>query len=221
MSWYCDIAPGHPFHGPYHDHEYGFPLHDETALFERLALEINQAGLSWLLVLKRREGLRHAFDGFAVDKVASYGAAQRHRLLADPAIIRNRLKVDAIIENARRVRAIREASGSFAAWIATHHPLSKDDWVRLFKKTFFFTGGEVTGEFLMSIGYLPGAHRPTCPVYPRIAALEPPWMDNRATEVRPAVKPRPRSSQAPAKSKKKKESLEKKRVPRPRRRGRK
>ena len=221
MSWYCDIAPGHPFHGPYHDHEYGFPLRDETALFERLALEINQAGLSWLLVLKRREGLRRAFDGFAVDKVASYGAAQRHRLLADPAIIRNRLKIDAIIENARRVRAIREASGSFAAWIATHHPLPKDDWVRLFKKTFLFTGGEVTGEFLMSIGYLPGAHRPTCPVYSRIAALEPPWRDNRATEARPAAKPRPRRSKAPAKSKKKKESFKKKRVPRPRRKGRK
>ncbi|MFZ0694551.1 MAG: DNA-3-methyladenine glycosylase I, partial [Alphaproteobacteria bacterium] len=214
MSWYCDIAPGHPFHGPYHDLEYGFPLRDETALFERLALEINQAGLSWLLVLKRREGLRRAFDGFAVDQVADYGAAQRHRLLADPAIIRNRLKVDAIIENARRVRVIREASGSFAAWIATHHPLPKDDWVRLFKKTFLFTGGEVTGEFLMSIGYLPGAHRPTCPVYFRIGAMAPPWMDSRVIEPRPAAEPRPRPSKAPAKSKKKKESLQKKRMPR-------
>ena len=221
MIWYCDIAPGHPFHGPYHDLEYGFPLRDETALFERLALEINQAGLSWLLVLKRREGLRRAFDGFAVDKVAGYGAAQRRRLLADPTIIRNRLKVDAVIENARRVKSIRDEFGSFAAWIATHHPLAKEDWVRLFKKTFLFTGGEVTGEFLMSIGYLPGAHRPTCPVYPRIAALGPAWMAIQVVEGRRAVKPPSQPAMAAAKSKKKNEPLRKKKPQRSRQRGRK
>ena len=176
MSWYCDIAPGHPVHGPYHDREYGFPLKREDALFERLALEINQAGLSWLLILKRREGLRRAFDDFSVDRVASYRGPTVNRLLRDPGIIRNRRKVEAVIENARRIQELRARFGSFAAWIEHNHPLAKEDWVKLFKKTFVFTGGEVTGEFLMSIGYLPGAHHPGCTVYKKIARLRPAWM---------------------------------------------
>ncbi len=175
MSWYCDIAPGHPVHGPYHDHEYGFPLEDESALFERLSLEIFQAGLSWLIVLKKRPATAAAFDGFDVDTVAGYGDGDVARLLGDAGIIRNRLKVEAIIENARRVRGLRESHGGFAAWIAAHHPLNKDAWVKLFRNTFRFTGGEVVGEFLMSIGYLPGSHRDDCPVFRRIARLDPPW----------------------------------------------
>lgn len=176
VSGYCDIAPGHPWHGPYHDHEYGFPLEDERDLFERLILEINQAGLNWLTMLKKREAFRQAFHEFAVDRVARYGARDVARLLADPSIIRNKLKVAAAIENAKRIRALRKSHGSFAEWIAGHHPLAKDDWVKLFKKTFVFTGGEITGEFLMSIGYLPGAHREDCPVYRRLAKIKPPWM---------------------------------------------
>ena len=115
MSGYCRIAPGHPLHGPYHDTEYGFPSADETVLFERLCLEIMQAGLSWELVLKRRDGMRAAFSGFAVDLVAAFGPADEARLLADARIIRNRLKVRAIIENARRVRALRASHGGFSA----------------------------------------------------------------------------------------------------------
>ncbi len=176
MTSYCDFAPGHPLHGPYHDEEYGFPVEDESVLFERLVLEINQAGLSWELMLKKRAGFRAAFEGFEVDRVAAYGAAERARLLADAGIIRNRLKVDAVIENARRIQALRDGHGSFAAWLAAQHRLPKDAWVKLFKETFKFTGGEITGEFLMSIGYLPGAHREDCPVAARIAALRPPWM---------------------------------------------
>src|SRR5690606_4741937 len=94
---YCDLASGHPLHGPYHDTEYGFPQRDEPILFERLLLEINQAGLSWETILRKREGFRRAYDGFDVDKVAAYGDADRARLLADAGIIRNRLKVDAAI----------------------------------------------------------------------------------------------------------------------------
>ena len=107
MSSYCDIAPGHPFHGPYHGGEYGFPSRDDKVLFERLILEINQAGLSWLTILKKREAFQAAFDGFDIDKVAAYGEREKRRLLADAGIIRNRLKVDAAIENARRLQAIR------------------------------------------------------------------------------------------------------------------
>lgn len=175
-SWYCDIAPGHPFHGPYHDSEYGFPIEDEHALFERLVLEINQAGLSWLTILKKREAFRQAYHGFDVDRVAAYRARDTQRLLGDAGIIRNRLKIEAAIENARRIQALRKSHGSFAGWIAAHHPRTKPEWVKLFKRTFRFTGGEIVGEFLMSIGYLPGTHRPDCPVYRRIAKLGPAWM---------------------------------------------
>ena len=172
---YCDAAPGHPFHGPYHEREYGFPLRGDDELLERLALEINQAGLSWLTILKKREAFHRAFDGFKVDVVASYGDEERARLLADAGIIRNRLKVDAVIENARRIQGLRESHGSFAAWIDAHHPREKAEWVKLFRKTFRFTGGEIVGEFLMSTGWLPGAHHPDCPVYARVLAADPPW----------------------------------------------
>jgi DNA-3-methyladenine glycosylase I len=172
---YCLVAPGHPYHGPYHDREYGFPIRDDAALFERLALEINQAGLSWLTILKKREGFHAAFEGFDLDRVAGYGRKERTRLLRDEGIIRNQLKVDAVIENGRRLVKIREIHGSFAGWLDAHHPLTKEEWVKLFKKTFVFTGGEITGEFLISTGYLPGAHVEACPVYRQVARLKPPW----------------------------------------------
>ncbi len=173
---YCDSAQGHPFHGPYHDAEYGFPLADEAELFERLILEINQAGLSWLTVLKKRAAFKAAYAGFDIDAVAAFDEVDRARLLADAGIIRNRLKVNAAIENARRIVDLRAEFGGFKGWVDAHHPLALADWVKLFKQTFLFTGGEIVGEFLMSSGYLPGAHEASCPVYARIAALDPPWM---------------------------------------------
>ena len=179
MGSYCDYAKGHELHGPYHDREYGFPIEDEAALFERLLLEINQAGLNWELILKKREGFREAYDGFDVDTVAGYGEADRERLLGDPGIVRNRLKVNAAIHNAGVIRAMRDSHGGFADWLRAHHPRSKEEWVKLFRKTFRFTGGEITGEFLMSIGYLPSPHREDCPVYSQIAALDPPWMESK------------------------------------------
>jgi len=176
-AWYCDFAIGDEVHGPYHDLEYGFPVTDESRLFERLVLEINQAGLNWGLILKKREGFRAAYDGFDVDTVADYGEADRRRLLEDARIIRNRLKVNAAIVNAQVIRDMRDSHGGFARWLRDHHPLDKADWVKLFRKTFRFTGGEITGEFLMSIGYLPSPHRPDCPAYGKIALLNPPWME--------------------------------------------
>jgi DNA-3-methyladenine glycosylase I len=179
MTHYCDIAPGHPVHGPYHDREYGFPVEDESLLFERLVLEINQAGLNWELILRKRENFRAAYSGFNVDRVAAFGAADRQRLLADAGIVRNRLKVNAAIHNAGVIRQMRDSHGGFAAWLRAHHPRDKDAWVKLFRKTFRFTGGEITGEFLASIGYLPSPHRPDCPVQARILALNPPWLSVR------------------------------------------
>jgi len=175
MSSYCRVAPGHPVHGPYHDSEYGFPITGDEALFERLILEINQAGLSWLTILNKREAFRQAFHGFDPARVARYGEKDRSRLLADSGIVRNRLKVDAAIHNAKVVLDLRKSHGSFAAWIEANHPLSKEEWVKLFRKTFRFTGGEIVGEFLMSIGYLPGAHAEDCPVHRKILKSKPAW----------------------------------------------
>lgn len=175
MSTYCEASIGHPFHGPYHDQEYGFPLQDDNLLFERLVLEINQAGLSWLTILKKKAAFQKAFCNFDVAKVARFNDEDRERLLADASIIRNRLKIDAAISNAKTVLNLQKEFGSFHNWLQQHHPLPKDEWVRLFKKTFRFTGGEITGEFLMSTGYLPGAHHKKCPVYKKIEKLNPPW----------------------------------------------
>jgi DNA-3-methyladenine glycosylase I len=172
---YCRLAPGHPVHGLYHDTEYGFPAAEESVLFERLVLEINQAGLSWLTILKKRAAFRAAFADFEVDRVAAFGPAEIERLLADSGIIRNRLKIAATIENAKRIQALRRSEGTFLGWLEAHHPRPQEEWVRLFRKAFRFTGGQIVNEFLMSLGYLPGAHEKDCPVYARILDLAPPW----------------------------------------------
>ena len=176
MTKYCELAPGHPFHGPYHDLEYGFPVTDDNILFERLVLEINQAGLSWLTILKKREAFRAAYNFFDIEQVAMFGDAERKCLLKDVGLIRNKLKVNAAIENARRISHLKKTFGSFAGWLEHHHPLNKTEWIEVFKKTFLFTGGKITGEFLMSTGYLPGAHEPSCPVLKKIACLNPPYL---------------------------------------------
>ena len=181
---YCDVAPGDPLHGPYHDHEYGFPLRGDAELFERLALEINQAGLSWATILRKRANFRAAFDGFDPETVARYGAKEKRRLLADAGIIRNRLKIEAVVHNAGVVLALRESHGSFASWIDAQHPLTKDQWVKLFRSTFRFTGGEIVNEFLVSTGWLPGAHAPACPIAGKIAVARPPWMARARRAVR-------------------------------------
>jgi DNA-3-methyladenine glycosylase I len=176
MASYCELAATDPLHKPYHDEEHGFHVVEESVLFERLVLEINQAGLSWATILRKRAAFRRAYDGFDVDAVAAYGEPERERLLNDAGVVRNRLKVNAAIENARRVVRLRREAGSFAAWLDRHHPRTREEWVRLFKETFLFTGGEIVNEFLMSTGYLPGAHERDCPVYERVLASGPPWL---------------------------------------------
>lgn len=162
-------------HKAYHDHQYGFPIHDDNELFCRLILEINQAGLSWETILKKEATFRKAFDNFNIKKVAAYKETDVARLLADAGIIRNRLKVNAAIENAKTIVALQKEYGSFAKWLEHHHPKTKDEWVKLFKKTFRFTGGEIVNEFLMSIGILPGAHSDSCVVYKKVLKTKPLW----------------------------------------------
>jgi DNA-3-methyladenine glycosylase I len=178
MMTYCQYLREHPedtLNKNYHDTEYGFPLADDSTLFERLVLEINQAGLSWITILKKKANFHLAYDGFDVDKVAAYAETDNERLLADAGIIRNRLKVHSAIENARRIQGLRNEFGSFKGWLEAHHPLSLEEWTKLFKKTFIFTGGEIVREFLVSTGYLPGAHDRDCPVYRQVSRLKPAW----------------------------------------------
>lgn len=163
-------------HKAYHDKLYGFPIHDDNELFCRLVLEINQAGLSWETILKKEITFRKAYDNFNIKKVAAYTEADRERLLTDAGIIRNRLKVNAAIENAKTILQLQEEYGSFQSWLEQQHPKSKEEWVKLFKKTFKFTGGEIVNEFLMSIGYLPGAHSPDCKIYKNVLKTKPMWL---------------------------------------------
>ena len=176
MSHYCETSPGDPLHGPYHDTEYGFPQNDDSVLFERLVLELNQAGLSWATILRKRDGFTKAYDKFNIAKVAAYQDEDIQRLLNNPEIIRNRLKINAAIYNANQILDLQKQYGSFKNWIDHHHPLAKEDWVKLFRKHFKFMGPEIVGEFLMSLGYLPGAHHENCPIYHKIAKLNPPFM---------------------------------------------
>jgi DNA-3-methyladenine glycosylase I len=169
------MEPGN-VHLAYHNKEYGFPIRDDNGLFARLVLEINQAGLSWTTILNKKENFFKAFDNFDINTVAGYGSKQVNRLLSDAGIIRNRLKVEAAIENARVIQKMHKEGGSFKKWLDQHHPLPKEEWVKLFRKNFRFTGGEIVGEFLMSTGYLPGAHAESCPIFKRILKKHPAWL---------------------------------------------
>lgn len=162
-------------HKKYHDNHYGFPIHDDNELFGRLIMEINQAGLSWETILKKEESFRRAYDNFDIQKVAAYTENDRERLLSDPGIIRNKLKVNAAIENAKTIIGLQDEFGSFEKWLKHHHPKTLPEWMKLFKKTFKFTGGEIVNEFLMSIGYLKGSHDENCSVYKEVLKHKPMW----------------------------------------------
>jgi len=177
---YCGLAPGHPWHGPYHDSEYGFPAEDEAVLFERLVLEINQAGLSWLTVLQKRAAFRAAFASYEVDRVADFGDADVARLLADPGIVRNRLKIASAVRNAKAFLSIQKEFGSFDRYIwqftggkprvnawrsgqqvpartAESDAMSKD----LKKRGFNFVGSTICYAFMQAVGMV-NDHRVDC-----------------------------------------------------------
>ena len=166
---------GIAYHKKYHDTHYGFPIADDNELFGRLILEINQAGLNWLTILKKEPNFRVAYSNFDIKSIANYTEDDEARLLSDAGIIRNRLKVKAVIHNANVIIEIQKEYGSFKNWLDTHHPKTKEEWVKLFKKSFKFTGGEIVNEFLLSTGYLEGAHSENCPIYKEILALNPAW----------------------------------------------
>lgn len=167
---YCKYVlnlPDDNLHKLYHDKRYGFRVKDDNELFGRLLLEINQAGLSWDLILKKEANFRKAFDNFNIQRIANYNADKIENLLLDAGIIRNKLKVNAAVFNAKRVVEIQNEYESFYNWLCTYEKqnFTKTEWTKLFKKNFKFTGGEIVGEFLMSTGFLPGAHDENCSTY--------------------------------------------------------
>lgn len=181
MSSYCQFVKTLPQNHPhvlYHNSEYGFPLQSDDALFGRLLLEINQAGLSWLTILNKKENFRTAYANFSVKAVANFNDHDFKVLLNNPSIIRNKLKINAAVHNAQIILALQKEYGSFKAWLNAHHPLQKEAWIKLFKKHFKFTGGEITNEFLMSTGYLKGAHSADCEIHAKILKQNPAWLRN-------------------------------------------
>jgi DNA-3-methyladenine glycosylase I len=127
-------------HKVYHDLHYGFPIDNDDELFCRLFLEINQAGLSWTTILKNKKVLEKPIINSNIKKVAGYKDKDVERLLNDAGIIRNKLKVNAAIENAKTILGIQKEFGSFKKWLDHHHPKTRTEWTHLFKKTFRFTG---------------------------------------------------------------------------------
>ena len=161
------VPDGDPLYASYHDEEWGVPLHDERKLFELLTLEGAQAGLSWSTILRKREGYRAAFEGFDIEKVARFSARDVERLLADPGIVRNRLKVESTIANARAVLeldSLEELLWSFVggsprinSWKAlgelpAETAESKDMSKELKRRGFRFVGPTVCYAFMQAAG---------------------------------------------------------------------
>lgn len=162
---YCEFAASQDeknAHRIYHDLHYGTPLTNDNELFGRLILEINQAGLSWSTILNKEANFRAAFDHFEIEKIAQYNQEKFDELMNNAGIIRNRLKINAVIYNAQQVIEIQKEFGTFKHWLDLQGELTKLVWVKIFKKRFKFVGGEIVNEFLMSLNYLPGAHHLGC-----------------------------------------------------------
>ncbi len=153
MPWW---AAGDPLMEWYATEIWGKKVEDDDALFEIMSLQIFQAGLSWRMILSRRDAFRAAFQGWRIDEVASMGPDTVDRLLQDASIIRNRKKVEACIANARIIQAIRQEHGSFCHWY--YNVLESDDLADLQKalrKTFKFIGPEIARMWLMASGRIP------------------------------------------------------------------
>ena len=180
---YCDyvnsLGNDENIHKTYHDKHYGFPIDSDNELFCRLVLEINQAGLSWTTILNKQDSFRNAYSNFEISTVANYDKKQVERLVNDSGIIRNKLKINAAIYNAKKIIELQESCGSFKNWLDYSHSISLDLWVKLFKKIFKFTGRKITNEFLISTGYLPGAHITSCKIFDKVIRKNPIWNINK------------------------------------------
>ena len=171
----CQWAESHELFIPYHDEEWGVPVHDDRHLFEMLNLEGAQAGLSWLIILKKREHYREAFDHFDAEKIANYDAAKKEALLHNEGIVRNRLKINAVVENAKAFLAVQREFDSFDTYIwqfvdgkplldakeqsgqAISERMSKE----LKKRGFRFVGATICFAFMQAVGMV-NDHSPDC-----------------------------------------------------------
>ena len=179
-SSYCAAVAAGKFnvkHKDYHDNYYGFAETEDNALFGRLLMEINQAGLSWDTVLNKADSIKAAYANYDIAQVANFTPADIEKLLQNPGIIRMRKKIEAAIYNAQQIQLLQKEYGSFYQWIDAQHPQKEEDWIKSFKKKFKFTGKEITKEFLMGIGYLKGAHVPECPLYEKVLKSKPKWLE--------------------------------------------
>ena len=175
----CKWADSHELLADYHDEEWGVPVHDDRLLFEMLNLEGAQAGLSWLTILQKRANYRKAMDRFDAKKIAKYGATKKAELLRNEGIVRNRLKIDAVVTNAKAFLETKREFGSFDAYLwrftggkparknkarEISVQLSKD----LKKRGFKFVGGEIAFAFMQAVGMV-NDHDPACYRYRSLA----------------------------------------------------
>ncbi len=192
MSSYCEAARSNPLLNYHHDQIHGFPCQNDHSLFEYYCLEVAQAGLSWQTIMKKHQGMRRAFDNFDIHIVANYSETDIARLMQEEDVIKYRLKIDAIIGNARAMIDIQKEYKSFSQWLEMQHgtliksiqeniqeniqanvqipiiDFAKAYWIKLLKKHFRFVGKEIVGEFLTGIAYLPNAHDADCPIGKKI-----------------------------------------------------
>ncbi|MBQ9619454.1 MAG: DNA-3-methyladenine glycosylase I [Neisseriaceae bacterium] len=170
---YCRLLPDDDVNVIYHNEMYGFPLHDDVLLFERLVWEIMQAGLNWTLILQRKNAFQVAFENYDLSKLALFEDKEINRLMKNPQIIRHRKKIEAVIFNAQAVLKIQKQWGSWNEWLCHHASLHSDlnDWVRLFKQHFRFVGSEIVREFLTSIALFGHAHDDDCPIKQKIQKI--------------------------------------------------
>ena len=167
----CDWANTHPFLTDYHDREWGVPLHDENRVFEMFSLDCFQAGLSWLTILKKREAFLQAFDSFNIDRVATFTHQKIGELLVNQGIIRNRLKIPAVIHNAFLAQEIRKEFGTFShyIWSFSEGKVIRNSWENqrdipassavsdkmsrdMISRGFKFAGSTICYAFMQSIG---------------------------------------------------------------------
>ena len=172
----CSWAESNPLYFSYHDQEWGVPIHDNRMLFEMLNLEGAQAGLSWLTILKKRENYRKAFDNFDATKIAKYNEAKRAELITDEGIIRNHLKINAFVENARAYLRIKEEFESFDAYVwqfvdgkpmrgeterAAAEVIGKTMSKDMKKRGFRFVGPTTLYAFMQAVGMV-NDHEKSC-----------------------------------------------------------
>ncbi len=161
----CKWTADDPLLISYHDREWGRPIGTDAGHLERMALEIFQCGLSWRIVLVKRPALREAFEGFALERVASMTARDVERLMKNPAIIRNRAKIKATISNARQFIEFAEQAGTYRKWfgaLAAATPRDRQAIFDAFREHFAFMGPETTKCYLMGVGKIRPAHDRGC-----------------------------------------------------------